>query len=99
MTTPIVRTDPPPGQALITDRHNLFAEWQAGKIAFELWMYRSTGFILADPDRSFEVSGLVNVEDQRLVVAWRGPLAKSPQAWLNAQAARAERIYFGGPDE
>jgi hypothetical protein len=97
MTTPSVETDRPPEQALVPDRHNLFHEWQSGKIAFELWMYKTTGFILADPDRKFEVAGLVNVEGDRLSIAWRGAITQSPQPWLNAQRAIAARAYFEGP--
>lgn len=100
MTTPIVETTDPSGQPeLVDDDMNLFAEWVTDFVAFELWMHGTTGRILSDSRGQFEVAAEVTVTGRRLTVEWRPGVTDRGQAWLNAQAALAERAYFEGPGD
>jgi hypothetical protein len=86
-----------PGEGeLIPDEMILFHEWTADGVAFELWVYEREGFVLADPQRRFEVGGVVAIGDDQMDINWRGAIADRPQPWLNAQLLRCNRAYFGG---
>lgn len=91
MTTPIVRTDRPPGQGqLVPDGMDRFHQWRTDGIDFELWTGREAGFILANPTGTFEVAGQVEICGERLSINWQGSITAQPQPWLNAQRAIAD---------
>lgn len=100
MHTDSVRTEDPPGQAgLVPPGMTRLRQWRADGIDLELWTYRDTGFVLANPSGSFEVAGRVDLCGDRMTIVWQGTITAQSQPWLNAQRARAARAYFGGPDE
>lgn len=92
-------SNPPTQDEQPPDKMNLFHEWTADGVAFELWVYKQDGVILADPHWDFEKAGVVTICGDQMSVVWQGAITEHPQTWLNAQRAIAARAYFEGPDE
>jgi hypothetical protein len=91
MTPPIVRTDRPPEQGqLVPEGMPRFHQWKCDGIEFELFADGEAGFILADPQGTFEVAGQVEICGDRLSVNWQGAITAKPVTWLNAQRALAD---------
>ncbi|THV42683.1 hypothetical protein [Glycomyces buryatensis] len=83
---------------LIPSRMDLAVEWDTPeRINFELWVDSEVGdgIILAICDGPAEIGGDVQIAGDQMCVTWRGALSDRPRAWLNAQRARAGRLYFG----